>query len=222
MTRSTISFERVLTDGNYATPHGATIQGYEPIDLSVEGFVTPIAPSGAIWSTPSEMAEFVKMMLAGGLTSDGTRLLSEGSIERLWTAQVPISATTNYGLGWILEEYKKLPVYGHGGNTLGFTSDMVLLPGANLGFVMLTNQQGSVLNALVRQRFLELVYAQEDKSSGQLASLVRQIGEGRSSAAERLQDSVDLAVLEPYFGTYSNAELGTLVLGVNEDGRADR
>lgn len=216
MARTTLSFDRVVADGNYAMPYGATLLGYEEIPLSTEYFVTPIAPSGALWSTAGEMAEFVRLMLAMGVAPDGERLLSEAVIARLWAPQVDISATSQYGLGWILEEYKKLPVIGHGGNTLGFTSDLVLLPEAGVGFVMLTNQQGSALNTLVRQRLLELLYGQEDETSAALDLVVRTLRDNRERAENRRID-IDLEALEPYFGDYSNAELGDLTMTLDGD-----
>lgn len=45
-----------------------------------------------------------------------------------------------YGMGWVLSSYGGLPLVSHDGGTIGFTSRVVLLPGADVGLVLLTNR----------------------------------------------------------------------------------
>ena len=101
------------------------------------------------------------LQIAHGVAPDGTRVVSAENLERTWQPQVPVDANISYGLGWFVDSYKDQPMLHHGGNTLGFTSDLAFLPEAGIGIVVLTNGQGTNLfNEAVRYRFLELVFEQ--------------------------------------------------------------
>ena len=60
-----------------------------------------------------------------------------------WEPQVPVTATTDYGLGWFAQDYRGLTLVNHGGNTFGFASDLAFLPERGPGFVVLTNGQAT-------------------------------------------------------------------------------
>jgi hypothetical protein len=74
------------------------------------------------------MARYLQTELALGVAPDGTRVVSEENLRTTWEPQVPVSANTDYGLGWLVEDYKGLTLIHHGGNTFGFTSDLAFLP----------------------------------------------------------------------------------------------
>ena len=65
-----------------------------------------------------------------------------------------------YGLGWSLSDYHGYKLANHGGGILGMVSKVVLVPEADLGLVILTNQQsGYAFNAIYLQilnEYLEL------------------------------------------------------------------
>ena len=135
--------------------------------LTIEYFAIPVAPAGAIWSTADDMAQYVMLMLNEGVTADGERLVSEESLQRVWTPGVDISADASYGLGWIIEDWKGVQLIEHGGNTIGFSSELLFNQAADLGIVVLTNAQGNAAPSVVARRFMELVYGVEDSVSAQ-------------------------------------------------------
>ena len=51
----------------------------------------------------------------------------------------PEITNTNYGLGWFTDMYRDTRMVSHGGNTLGFSSLMTLLPEKSFGVVLLGN-----------------------------------------------------------------------------------
>src|SRR5690606_7869169 len=108
-----------------------------------------IGPAGGAWSTVLDMAKYMIMQLNAGETPDGTRIVSEENLRHTWQPQVPISAVDDYGLGWIVSDYRGLEMLSHAGNMLGFTSEFTFLPERDLGVVVLTNQRISVLNTAV-------------------------------------------------------------------------
>jgi CubicO group peptidase (beta-lactamase class C family) len=105
-----------------------------------------IAPAGAINSSARDMAQWLRLMLGGGVF-EGQRLVSEQSFAELIKPQTKIVGNINYGLGWFLREWKGRKVAEHGGNIDGFNAQVALMPDRRLGFVMLTNVSASPLPA---------------------------------------------------------------------------
>lgn len=105
-----------------------------------------IAPAGAINSSARDMAQWLRLMLGGGVF-EGRRLVSEKGFEELVKPQTKIQGPVSYGLGWFLRDWKGHKVVEHGGNIDGFNAQVALMPDQRLGFVMLTNVSASPLPA---------------------------------------------------------------------------
>ena len=105
-----------------------------------------IAPAGAINSNARDMAQWLRLMLGGGVF-EGKRLVSEKSFAELVKPQTKIAGNVSYGLGWFLRDWKGHKVVEHGGNIDGFNAQVALMPDQRLGFVMLTNVSASPLPA---------------------------------------------------------------------------
>ena len=103
-----------------------------------------IAPAGAINSSARDMAQWLRLMLGGGVF-EGKRLVSEKSFAELTKPQTTVQGSIAYGLGWFLRDWKGHKVVEHGGNIDGFNAQVALMPDQRLGFVMLTNVSASPL-----------------------------------------------------------------------------
>lgn len=97
-----------------------------------------IAPAGAINSNVVDMARWVRFQLGRG-EIEGKRLISEAQHGETWKRQISIEGGVGYGMGWMVRDWQGRPVLEHGGNIDGFGAQVALLPGSNLGFVLLTN-----------------------------------------------------------------------------------
>lgn len=220
MLDTTFSFEEVRARGQHATPHqqAFTSGAYEPIDLSHEEMLIPVAPAGALWSTLEDMGRYLQTVMARGVTPDGERIVSEDNLLVTWEPQVPVSATESYGLGWMVGEYRGLRWIYHGGNTVGFTSEFTFLPDVDVGIVVLTNAQGSnTFNGLVELRLIELLFDQPAEAIAQAEFAIELSQSSLEQARERLQERVQREDAEPFLGTYANAALGTITLEWDED-----
>jgi CubicO group peptidase (beta-lactamase class C family) len=102
--------------------------------------LTNIAPAGAINSNARDMAQWIRLMLAGGVYQ-GKRLVSEKGFSELTSKQIETGGggMRGYGLGWGLLDWHGHKVLAHSGGIDGFNSIVALMPDQNLGFVMLTN-----------------------------------------------------------------------------------
>jgi CubicO group peptidase (beta-lactamase class C family) len=219
MSTSTFSFERVEASPNHALPHGLTLEGRPaPIPLAAEEWVLPIAPAGALWSNVDDLARYVVTELGRGVGPDGQRVVSAENLETTWAPQVPITTDVSYGLGWIVETWKGLRVLSHGGNTLGFTSELAFLPESDLGIVVLTNGQATNLfNQAVRSRLLELAFDQPAEFEETVAFAVTETERAREEMAASVGPAVDSEQATPFLGAYANPVLGPLSLEMDGD-----
>ena len=220
MENTTLSFEDVTARGEYATPHAYNAHSeYVPIPLTVEETLQPIAPAGGLWSTLDDMAKYMVTQLSTGVAPDGTRVVSEENLLVTREPQVKMSAEVSYGLGWLVGEYKGLPMIEHGGNTMGFTSDFAFLPTADLGIIVLTNGQGTnSFSGAVRIRLLELLYGVPSEVEPNVQFMLDRITEQRAKAAEQLSGALDEAAVAPFVGSYGSATVGRLEMSL-EDGK---
>lgn len=214
MERTTLSLEAAEADPDHATPHGVALDlAYHPLSLSMEAFVEPVAPAGALWSSANELGTYLQLQLGDGTLPDGTEIVSAENLNVTREPQVEVSAQADYGLGWFIEEYKGLKLIQHGGNTVGFTSEFAFLPDANLGIAVLMNAQGAnVYGMALRARLLELVYDQPMEFHQQIDFLIEQSEEFAAEGLEGLGDHADPAKVGPFLGRYTNDLLGEITV----------
>jgi CubicO group peptidase (beta-lactamase class C family) len=207
MSGATFSIDDAVSSGDYAIPYGQNAAGdLYPSPLELEEFVRAIAPAGGLWASANDMAKYLIAALNEGVAPDGTRVVSAENFMYTWTPQVQISADADYGLGWIIEDYKGLRVLSHDGLTIGYAAQIALLPDADLGIVVLTNARtGSLLTSSVRARLFELVYDQEPE----IENLLRFAYTQDNDIGGEFVD-VDEAASTRFVGNFTNEALGDI------------
>jgi CubicO group peptidase (beta-lactamase class C family) len=125
-------------------PETKETQNLKMVDL------TPAAPAGAINSNARDMAQWLKLLLGGGVF-EGQRLVSEKNFNELFTQQIQIAPKLGYGLGWFVRDWRGQKEIEHGGNIDGFSATVAMIPGERLGFVMLSNITISALQHEIRE-----------------------------------------------------------------------
>ncbi len=220
MGATTLSLDDVIASENYAIPHTLNLDmSYTPAPMAMESlFLDPIAPAGAYWSNVLDMARYLQMQLADGIAPDGTVVVSPENLAITRTPQVPISADASYGLGWIVNDYKGQLMIEHGGNTLGFTSDLAFLPEAGVGISVLTNGRvTNFFNEGVRYRLLELLFDQPQNADTQIAFSYGRLGDAYAEMSADLSETLDEAAVAPFLGRFTNEALGEIELSVVAD-----
>jgi hypothetical protein len=221
MTDTTLSFAAVQASDNYALPHSPSLAVdyvYQPIPLSIEQLLTPIAPAGAHWSTVLDMTKYMITELNQGVAPDGARVASAENVNVTWQPQVPVAAETSYGLGWFVNSYKGQQLIEHGGNTLGFTSSFGFLPNADLGIIVLTNGQGTNdFNDSVRTRLFELVFEQSPEAETQAMAALQLGQEQIEQLTQLISDTLDVEAVSPFVGQYANDALGEIAITLEND-----
>jgi CubicO group peptidase (beta-lactamase class C family) len=219
MPRTTLSFEAVRERGEYARPHALEFGfDYAEVPLSQERFVEPVAPAGGHWSTADEMARYMVMQLRGGIGPEGTRIVSEDALLHTRKSQVGVSAETDYGLGWFVDEWEGVRLIHHGGNSVGFTSSFGFLPNKGLGVLVLMNAQAAnSVGSQIRDFVFDLAFDNYDEAEDEeelrfaLKQLTRSV-----ERPEGLQERADPARVQGFTGSYHSDALGRVDLRLEE------
>lgn len=103
-----------------------------------------IAPAGGIYSNIKDMTQWLLFLLNHGKV-EGQQLISKEQLRATHEPQNSIPEGVDYGMGWIIEEWKGQKVVQHNGGIDGYGAQIALLPESNLGFVLLTNASPSPL-----------------------------------------------------------------------------
>jgi len=183
----------------------------------MEHSVDSVAPAGAVWSTALDMARYVLLELRLGKDASGQQLVSPETLQSRWRGGIKITDKMSYGLGLLNEREHGLEVISHGGNTLGFTSDMFFLPAHDLGVIVLTNLRiANSFLAAVHRRILELVFGAKEKAGEIVASAAKSRHDSAESMRGRIkQDHASTAWLADFIGTYHSEQLGPANISQN-------
>jgi CubicO group peptidase (beta-lactamase class C family) len=212
--------EEVLR-GAAAAPHAAGFDGQmHNLPLALEKSVYSVAPAGGAWSTANDIAHYLLMELADGRLADGERFISQDALLERRRPGIKIDDKNSYGLGLIVSNESGLRVIHHGGNTLGFTSDMYFLPDSGFGAVALTNAYAAnAFLAALRAKIRELVFGARSSAE----SMVETAKTAKQDSLARLQtraktDAESTAWIEELLGTYRSAELGSAKITRDKNG----
>jgi CubicO group peptidase (beta-lactamase class C family) len=142
------------------------------------------APAGALSTTAADMTRFMLAFLQDG-SLDGVPILRPETVRQMETRQFELHPMI-CGMGITFMEYELDPVrvIGHGGDTVYFHSDMVLIPDAHVGYFISYNSlgknvgggRGEILRAFINRYFPGLgepktdIDANTQKSDGRKVS----------------------------------------------------
>lgn len=114
-----------------------------PIVTPQWGIYRSAGPAGLIHCPARDVLAFAQLHLDGGVTPDGTRVLSAESVAAMQQPQVevpdPYTLGSHWGLGWILMTWDGRPVFGHDGATLGQGAFLRILAEDRLSVALCTN-----------------------------------------------------------------------------------
>jgi len=219
MTSSTFSIQQAVASGNYATPYYTGVAGFHATPPEVEGIFTPIAPAGALWSTAEDMSKYLIMLLNHGVAANGKRVVSAENLEYLWEPRVLHDVNLSYGLGWEIENYHGLTVIHHPGGTVGFASELVVIPELNIGFALLTNRVDltAPIGRMAYYRLLEMLTGSKQVYDKEIADTKLSVEGQLLTLSAITKKTIDLEEMAPFLGTYHNETLGYVKLLLHND-----
>ncbi|MFN8571593.1 MAG: serine hydrolase [Gemmatimonadaceae bacterium] len=217
------SLAATATLPNVATPHMVIHDTLRVIDNRP---VDPVAPAGAIWSSVSDMAKWMRFVLDSGRVS-GRRLLSESTYRDWMSPQVIVPPAefypttrltrphyTAYGLGWFLQDYHGQAVSMHTGSIDGMIAILGLIPDQRVGVYVLANRDHAELRHALMWRVFDMYTTGIGRDwSRDLKALYDSL-ESRGKAAEqafiasRVPGTRPSLPLDRYAGTYADSLMG--------------
>lgn len=229
MTRTFASWRKVAdrNEANVSVPH--EIIG-DTVTVITEDPVDAIPAAGAVWSTATDMALWVRFLL-DSTRVNGERLLGDRNFRTLFRPHTFIPRErfypsairtlphwTAYGTGWFLQDYRGEFVAFHTGSLDGRIAIVGLLPDERFGVVMLANMDHAEFrHALMLKAFdLQLGEPSHDWNADLLALYDSLDARGDSiraaREAERVADTRPQLALEAYAGTYRHPVWGDLIV----------
>ena len=198
--------------------------------------------AGGVYSSVHDMTRWMKAQLAGGRFTD-----AQGNTQALFTPQrqkemwsllspMPISEPSvpalaaakpdflGYGEGWITSSFRGEKLAWHTGGWPGMVSRVTLVPGRDLGVVVLTNQEaGGAFNALTMQ-ILD-AYLQPAQRTDWIGAYAEAAGKAQARAEKAWQERVAARdarskpslPLSAYAGTWRDAWAGDVAIA-QQDG----
>jgi CubicO group peptidase (beta-lactamase class C family) len=101
------------------------------------------APAGSLSATGADMSRFMLALLNGG-TLNGVAILQPGTLQMMQSRQHELHADLHaMGLGFMEYTRNGYTMWGHGGDTLLFHSDLFLIPEARVGLYVSYNSGGN-------------------------------------------------------------------------------
>lgn len=203
-----------------AVPHGRTLNGAcVPIDPGLEVFADSMAPSGSVWSTVLDMARYVSCELRNGLNERGEQVVSRDNLLARRRSAIKIDGKTSYGLGLMMTEQQGLAQVTHGGNTLGFSADMVIFPDHGIGMVVLSNlRAANLFLSAVGQRLIEILFGAETRAEALVTSAKKALDDSLASIRQRVRIEPEAtAWIQNYVGEYVSEDLGPASISQHGD-----
>ncbi len=145
--KAAITEDPSVVSDNYAVGHETTVLGGpESLSTMPNQLLAAVAPAGGTATDVLSMARYLITQLNEGAAPDGTRVVSAENLARTWVPQTPLPTLANadvtfggYAMGWVALTYNGVEIRNHSGGTGGFRTDMLFVPEADLGIVVVTN-----------------------------------------------------------------------------------
>ena len=234
MASSTLSVETMQQAPNYARPYGGGKDSLFALDFRN---IDAVGPAGSINSSVSEMLPWVRLFLEGG-THAGTQVIDSTTVQQLMTPRIVIESPplqfapqavpyTMYALGWFVQPYRGHRLLQHGGNIDGFSALVGFMPDDDLGFVILTNKNGTPAPSILMYELIDRMLDNDEVDwNQQIADQYAQATAGADSSQsaddQRVTDTQPSHALSDYVGQYTNPGYGTFEVTMRGDSLAGR
>ena len=213
MTSTTFSFA-AGTRGNAAAPHSPTIDGAPALAIAkVNTSIVPVRPAGGAWSSVKDMLKYVQMELAEGTLPGGKPYIGKDALLARRAPQVPVGTDATYGMGLMVDRTWGVPVVHHGGDMIGFHSDMIWLPESGVGAVILTNgDPGWLLPSQFQRKLLEVLFDGAPQADARLAAAAKAFFESMAAERKLLTVPADATESGKLAARYTSAALGDITV----------
>jgi len=191
--------------------------------------LTNMGPAGSINSSVNEMSNWVLVHINGGRLKD-KQIINPQTVQDMHLAHMPTGETpeipevtpADYGMGWFVDSYRGHGRVHHGGNIDGFSAMVSMLPQDRVGFVVLSNKNGTGLPELLIRHATDLILGLEAKDWVGDAAKSKLKGDEatkeaeKKKAARRVLNTKPSHGLDAYAGDYFHPGYGDLKVTVEK------
>jgi CubicO group peptidase (beta-lactamase class C family) len=190
-------------------------------------------PAGSLHSTARDLANYLRFQLGDG-SWQGKKLLAADHLREPQRPQIvlklegpgramnPETQFLNYGLGWVVQDYRGKRIVLHGGAIDGFRSQILLLPDAKLGIAVLNNLDNCFMNLPLSLGIIDLVLGLPARDWN--AFYLKLIDEDRVQGEHDLKELLDRksdkgprTPLASYAGKYDDPAYGPCEIEAKKD-----
>jgi CubicO group peptidase (beta-lactamase class C family) len=230
MTSTMTSSPAFLNTPNHASghqwsskTHTISVQPYSKIDN--------IGGAGHIKSNAHDMAQWLRLQLAGGMI-DGKRIVSAEALNETKTAQFvltpdpDIDLETNvrsYAMGWNVQDYRGDLLVSHAGAINGYRTQVALLPKEHAGVVVMINAGRGYAGISIRNQIADMIlgHGTRDWDAALLAADAKgdekALAHQKERQSKRRTDTHPSRELAVYAGTYSHPAYGPVTVSLDHD-----
>ncbi|WP_426334278.1 serine hydrolase [Paenibacillus silvae] len=193
MNSSLFTVQEMQEQADYALPYMEQEGQNVSIPFRV---IDTIGPAGSINSNLKDMTAWLQLQIQHGKWQDKALVSTEqiAEIHRpqmvsdspFHSKELPVST---YGLGWMIEPYRGHAMIHHGGAIDGFASQVAFLPDEQIGIVVLSNTNGSVIPYTVAFYIMDCVLGLEPKDW--TSTLLKLMGQGEQEAEQPEQKQLE-------------------------------
>jgi CubicO group peptidase (beta-lactamase class C family) len=169
MTSTVTSFWDFLSSPNHVTPYKLLKNGtMVPYDIIPD----TVGPAGSIYSSISEMANWLKFQINNTGYYNGVQIVSKKELDETRIPQIQVDENdflrlygSKYGLGWFIDDALGHPYnVNHPGDSSDFHAQITVYPSKNLGMVILTNggTYASSFRNILDAKFKQLLTGNEN------------------------------------------------------------
>jgi CubicO group peptidase (beta-lactamase class C family) len=200
--------------GNVASAHAPDIDGKPALaEARTNLSIVPVRPAGGAWSSVNDVMKYVVMELGEGKLPNGTRYISKDALFARRAPQVVVGTDITYGMGLFVNTQYGTPVVHHGGDMIGFHSDMMWLPEHGVGAVILTNgDPGWLVRTVFRRKLLEVLFNGNAEADGQIAAAAKTFFDEMAAERKLLTVPVDATEAGKLAATYAHPAVGRIVV----------
>jgi CubicO group peptidase (beta-lactamase class C family) len=216
MKETTFNMKRAFSS-NHAGSHSPDADGKTARAMTaINDAVIPARPAGGAWSSVNDMLKYVSMELAEGKLPDGTTYIWKEPLLERRTPQVSIGKDETYGMGLMVDTTYGVGVVHHGGDLVGYHSDMMWLPQQNVGLVILTNADpGWLLRGRIRRKLLELLFDGHPEADGLLNADAKSFYADLAAERKLMTIPADANESAKLAKHYANASLGEITVSTS-------
>ncbi|WP_327233391.1 serine hydrolase [Streptomyces sp. NBC_01317] len=209
-----------------AHPYKAAEEGFVRQALPAQATAEKAGPAGGLVSTVADLAQWLLARL--GQRPD---VLTAAAVDQLhrpaMLGGISIEmfdeiTSVGYGLGCQVESYRGRRIVHHGGNIVGFSSDVCLVPGSGIGIAVLTNMDSSYLRLPLMYAIIDQLHGDTDVGWGErIHQLQTALSAGHDDARAHREARASGApvtrALAEFAGTYLHPAYGELTVRVEGD-----